>query len=603
MQKKSPPRPAPRRPGNPDPAVPRMLGEALALLRAGQAARAGEICDAVLAIDPKQPDALHMGAAIALQQGRPERASERLEKLTKLQPQNGSALCDLGLAYHLAGRFAEAEAVLTRCLQLRRDFPEAWNNLGNALAGTGRDSEAADAYQRALALRPAFPEAHNNLALAQLRLGLPALSLEGAQRALALRPAMLEALQTLAAALDALGRPEEAIAVSQELIRRSPRPGAAYYALGSIQLHYGRLDAAAENFRKAIALEPGHGEWHRMLAQIVKHDARDVEIETMARLYQSGGTRQAERMHLSFGLGKALDDIGAYEEAFDYFLEGNRLKRARLSYASTDSDRLFADIKQAFTPDRLARNAAAGSPDKTPVFVLGMPRSGTSLVEQVIASHPAVRGGGEFTLLNRLVGSLGQGEGRFRFDDLLDRVGDSQLTELGQSYVAQLRALSSDARFITDKTPGNFLLIGMIKLLLPNATVIHCRRDAVDTSLSIFKTYFAAEGLRYAYDLAEIGHYHALYRDLMAHWHQALPGFVHDVSYEALVGDFDTEARALLAHCGLDWRDEVKEFFNTRRSVQTASSAQVRRPIYNSSIGLAARYGDRVAPLLRALNK
>jgi len=580
-----------------------LLVEALRLLREGQIIRAGEICDSVLALDPKQPDALHMGAAIALQLGRPEKAIERLKRLTILQPKNTAALSDFGLALQQAGRLAEAETALSAALRQRPDFPEAWNNFGNVLAGLGRDSEAADSYGRALALRADFPEARNNLALTQVRLGLPAEALANARKALALRPNMPEALQTEAGALDALGRPEEAIAVCREVILRRPKLASAYYDLGSIELHYGRLDDAAQNFRRALALDPRHGEWHRMLSGIVRHKARDADIEAMQGLYAHSATPDSDRMHLAFGLGKALGDIGAHGEAFPYFLEGNRLKRARYSYASAESDRLFADIKAAFTPERLARHAGSGTSDATPIFVLGMPRSGTSLVEQVIASHPDVRGGGEFTLLNRLVGSLGDGKGPFRFGNLLDRVTDAQLTGLGADYVAQIRALSADARFITDKTPGNFLLIGMIKLMLPNAKIIHCRRDPVDTSLSIFATYFGAEGLRYAYDLAEIGHYYSLYADLMAHWHAVLPGFVHEVSYEALVADFDTQAPALIAACGLDWREECRQFFNTARSVQTASSAQVRQPIYKSSVGLAERYGDGIKPLLAALGR
>ena len=579
-----------------------MLVEALRLLRAGQPARAGELCDQVLALDPRQADALHMGGAVALQLGQPAKAAERLGRLTALKPRDPAALSDYGLALQQLGRLVEAEAALTGALRQRREFPEAWVNLGNVLAAASRDSEAADCYAEALRQRPAFPEAHNNLALAQLRLGLPAAALAGAQQALQLRPGMIEAQQTMAGALDALGRPDDAIAVCRDIIGRRPRYAAAWYDLGNIELHYGRLDDAAAHFREALALDPSHGEWHRMLANIVRHRRGDAEIAAMQRLDAQPATSDAERLHLAFGLGKALEDTGAHAAAFDHFVAGNQLKRQRLAYASADSDALFADIKAAFTPELLARHAGSGTPDATPIFVLGMPRSGTSLVEQVIASHPDVRGGGEFTLLNRLVGSLGEGRhGPFRFGTLLDRIDDARLRALGEDYVREVRALSASARHITDKTPGNFLLIGMIRLLLPNAKIIHCRRDPVDTCLSIFKTYFGADGLRYAYDLGQIGHYYALYADLMAHWEKLLPGAVHDIGYEALVADFDAEAPRLLAACGLDWREECRNFFNTARSVQTASSAQVRRPIYSTSVGLAARYGDRIKPLLEAL--
>jgi hypothetical protein len=235
------------------------------------------------------------------------------------------------------------------------------------------------------------------------------------------------------------------------------------------------------------------------------------------------------------------------------------------------------------------------------VFVLGMPRSGTTLVEQVLASHPEVAGAGEFTVLNRLVGTLQAGSGPFRFEAALGELNAGLLARIGRAYLDHTRGLAPAARYIVDKTPGNFLLIGMIRLLFPNARIVHCNRDAVDTSLSIFRTYFAATGLRYAWDLGEIGHYHRLYQQLMAHWRTLLPGFVHETSYEAMVGDFEGEGRRLSGFLGLDWRPELRAFFNTPRPVQTASAAQVRQPIYKSSIGHAARYGERVAPLLAAL--
>ena len=579
----------------------KLLGEALALLRAGQLAKAGEICDAVLAFDPGQPDALHMGGIVALQTGRLDKAIERLGKLARLQPQNAGALTDLGLALQTAGRLGEAEQALVSALKLKAAFPEAWLNLGNVMSALGRDPEAADCYARALKLRAAFPEAHNNLAIVELRLGRPQRALEGARQALQLRPGMAEASQTEALALDALGRADEAIAVAKQAIERRPRSAAAWYDLASIELHYGRLDEAAAHFREAIAREPTHGEWHRMLSETVRHTTRDTEIEAMRRAYDDPATPDAERLHFAFGLGKALADIGEHDRSFDYIAAGNRLRRQRLNYSPAESEARFADIKAAFTPELFARHPHAGDPDPTPIFVLGMPRSGTSLVEQIIASHPDVHGGGEFTLLNQLVSSLGRGGSPLRFAELLAGIADPQLKALGTRYVSDLRGLSADKRFITDKTPGNFLLIGMIRLVLPNATIIHCRRDPVDTCLSIYRTYFGAEGLRYAYDLAELGHYYRLYADLMAHWRTVLPGFVHDVDYESLIADFDGEAPKILAACGLDWREECRNFATANRPVHTASSAQVRQPIYKTSVGQAARYGNRLAPLLEAL--
>jgi len=587
--------------GAPPARTRKLLGEALALLRAGKPQQAGELCDAILAFEPNQPDALHMGGAVALQTGRLDKAIERLGRLVRLQPQNAAAFGDFGLTLLTAGRLAEAEQALGAALKLKPAYPEAWLNLGNLMLATGRDAGAVDCYSRALKLRPAFAEAQGNLAVAQLRLHEPRAALENARAALKRKPGMVEAARTEAEALDALGRPDEARAVAEATLRRHPNAGFAHYDLGTIALHYGRLNEAAAKFRAAIALEPRHGEWHRMLAEIVRHAPGDPEIAAMQRLYDDPSLPDGERMHLAFGLGKALADAGEHAKSFDYVLAANRLRRRQFSYASAESDATFADIRAAFTPALFAAHGGTGVPDPAPIFVLGMPRSGTSLIEQVIASHPDVFGSGESRLLNQLVGRLGGGAGPVRLSEVMGRVSEAELRRLGETYLNEQRALAPNARFIVDKMPGNFLLIGLIRLILPNATIIHCRRDPVDTCLSIFRTHFGAAGLRYAYDLAELGHYYRLYADLMAHWHALLPGFVHDVDYEKLVADFDSEAPKLLGACGLDWREECRDFFAANRPVHTASSAQVRQPIYKTSIGQAARYGDRIKPLLEAL--
>ena len=575
------------------------LSRISALLREGQTAQANELCDAFLLLNPENAGALHLGGVMALNRGSVDIAVSRLRRAAMLEPRNASMLGDFGRALQLAGFRGDAEMAYRAALSLDPAHLEIMLNLGDLLAGAARDVEAADCYETILRHRPDIPEVSTRLSRTLLRLGRPLPAIAAARRALAVSPAMLEALQALAAALDVLGRGEEAVTTLRQAIAVQPL-ASLYHDLGMTQMHYGWLSDAEASLRQAIALEPQCGAWHRALAHLLTHRRRDSDIAAMEQLYRSNSAADDDRMHVSFGLGKALDELGAYDEAFSYFLEGNRLKRAHLDYASSETDRLFDTLKAAFTPERFAAHPEGGLPDPTPIFVLGMPRSCTSLVEQILASHPQVRGGGEFRFVNQLVGTIAGGAG-FPIAAALDRLDDSQLRHIGKDYVDLVRGLSAEARFITDKLPGNFMMIGMIKLILPNARIIHCRRDPVDNCLSIFKNFFAGEHLRYAYDLAEIGHYYTRYLDLMAHWHRVLPGTVYDIDYETLVADFDGEARRLVAHCGLDWREECRSFFTAARSVQTASAVQVRQPIYTTSIGQAARYGDRLAPLLEAL--
>jgi len=577
-----------------------LLAEALKAFQADQPERAAGLVSAFLALHPDHPGGLHLGGVISLQQGRLDTGIARLRQAARLSPGEARIRADLGLALEMSGQRMEAETAYRAALAVSPALPQVLLNLGRLLETQARDDEAAETYAALIRLQPNSGLALTRLAAVELRLMQPTAAIDTARRAIAADPTLVEPQQTLAGALDTLGRVDEAIAARQQVIAQHPDAAFGYADLGMTQMHHGRLAEAEANYRHALALDPGHGAWWRQLSYIVPHRERDADIAAMEALHHSNGVGPEDKLEVCFGIGKALDDIGAFDEAFNYFLEGNGLKRSGLSYSSDETDRLFDRMKAVFTPERFARHAGGGSPDETPIFVLGMPRSSTSLVEQVLASHPDVSGGGEFRLVNQLVGGLAQGPG-FPLGEALDHIGAGALRRMGERYVAQVRALAPGARFITDKLPGNFIMIGMIRLMLPNARIIHCRRNPVDNCLSLFKNVFAAQHLRYAYDLREIGHYYARYLDLMAHWHKVLPGVIHDVTYEELVADFDGKSKALMAYCGLDWRPECREFFNTRRSVQTASSAQVRRPIYSTSIGQGARYGERIAPLLEAL--
>jgi tetratricopeptide (TPR) repeat protein len=579
----------------------RLLADALRAFQADDPGRAAALTEAFLALYPNNAEGLHLGGVIALQQGRAEIGVSRLRQAAGLEPRSARTLADFGLALEMSDQRVEAEAAYRAALAIDPRAPQVMLNLSRLLDVQARDDEAASVLIALVKIHPNMALAHSKLANLQLRLTLPQAAIACAQRALAIEPNRIDALQTLAAALDTTGQADRAVEVRQRIIRLMPESGFAQAELGMTQMHHGWLAEAGTSFRRAIALDPKRGNWYRNLSHVTRHMHRDTDISAMEALHNSNDITPDDRMQVCFGLGKALDDIGAYDEAFNYFVEGNGLKRARLSYSSEDTDRLFDKMRAVFTPKRFEALAGCGLQDATPIFVLGT-RSSTSLIEQVLASHPEVTGGGEFRLINQLVGELASGPG-FPLEEALDRIDDGTLRQMGLRYVTQVRQLAPAARFITDKLPGNFIMIGMIKLMLPHARVIHCRRNPVDNCLSLFKNLFAAEHLRYAYDLEEIGHYYTRYLDLMEHWHRVLPGFVHDVTYEDLVGDFDAEGRRLVEYCGLDWRDECRQFFNTRRSVQTASSAQVRQPIYATSIGQGARYGDRLTPLLQALGQ
>jgi tetratricopeptide (TPR) repeat protein len=578
--------------------IRRLFSSAVRAVSDGEPLRAQGLLTALLSQAPDHPMALHLAGVVALQQNRRDEALPHLEKSVAIDPRNPASQCDLGYLLTGIGRLQEAEVHLREALRLKGAFPEAQLNLGNLLRLTGRRAEAEQAYAQAIGLRPKFAEALINRAIVLLDLGRAREAEAMIRRALEQRPNAPELHNLNGRILDALGRLDDAIAAHRKAITLDPRRPQSYAELGSTLLAYGRRAEGIEQYRTALRIDPDRADLRRILGKHLDDAATLLEREGD---YRASAANSAARMHLGFDLAKAYEEAGDHARAFQLLEEANLIRRRSFTYRRSDSDKAFGEIERNFTPELFAKHADAGNPDPTPIFIVGMPRSGTTLVEQILASHPDVAGAGELNLLRELVSGQTGGDATMDYARMLAGMDNAAFTRLGTRYVETLRGFSATARHITDKMPGNFLLIGMIKLMLPNARVIHCVRDAADTGISIYRNYFSTH-LGYAYDLGEIGHYHRLYQSLMAHWNKVLPGFVHDISYEALVADQEGETRRLLELCGLDFRPETLEFFRTERPVHTASAAQVRKPISAASVGIAKRYGDALAPLEKALS-
>lgn len=572
------------------------LARALAHLRRGETQLGARLVDLVLKDRPRDPAALGLAGAIALQRGDRGLAIERLGRALSLNPNDAAAHSNLALAYLGEGRTDEAERHLGRALKLNPNDAAAYTNLGDLLRRRFDHAAAEAAFRRAAALNPNLAEAHRGLARSLSKLGRPREALEHARRSVALNPRLVDGWRALAGIEDTLGNYEAAVAAFQQAIALDPRDPGTQSELAATHLAFGRRDAAIAGYRAALAIDPTRASDQRMLGNL---SAEAESLAAQVARYDAAG-RDDERIQLGFTLGRAFEERGDYARAFRYLDAANRLVRAGLRYDRADSDTAFAEIEAAFTPELFARLAGSGLADETPIFVLGMPRSSTTLVEQILASHPDVTGAGELAILRELVAASSRRR-PLRFPELVEDLGPADYTRIGEDYVRAIRAYSDRTRFITDKMPGNFMLIGIIALALPKARIIHCVRDPADTALSLWRNLFSSH-LAYAYDLGEAGHYHRLYQALMAHWHRVLPGRIYDISYEALVDDQEGETRRLLDWCDLDFRPECLDFWRTERPVHTASAAQVRNPISRSSIGLAARYGDLLAPLHAALN-
>jgi tetratricopeptide (TPR) repeat protein len=533
--------------------------------------------------------------------GRQEDAIASFEKTVALEPGFAESHLNLGTELQNADRPEDAVASYRNALASKPDYAEAHYNLGIAFKEMGRLDDSIASYREAVAINPDFAEAHNNLGNALRQLGRLDEALASYDRALAINPKIAEIHYNLGNVLKDLDRLEDAVPRFQKAVDINPEHAAAWNNLGNACQALGRLDDAVDCFRKAVALKPGLSDAYRKLANIKKFTGQDADILAMEKAFAGPDADDAQRMHLAFGLGKAHDDQGEYYRAFEYFSTANALKRASIDFTIDHMDSYFDYLKRLFGKELFAARQGAGSSKESAIFILGMPRSGTTLIEQILASHPEIHGAGELYDLQRIIEDQFGPVGDAAFADNVNQADNARFANSGDTYVRALRGRSETARFITDKMPNNFQLIGMIKLILPNAKIIHCRRDPLDTCLSIFKNLFTSDGYYYAYDLSELGRYYSLYRDLMEHWHGLFPGSIFDIRYEDMIADQGSHTRALIEHCGLEWDDACLAFHETDRPVYTASAAQVRQPIYDASVQSWKNYEEWLGPLREAL--
>jgi tetratricopeptide (TPR) repeat protein len=396
------------------------------------------------------------------------------------------------------------------------------------------------------------------------------------------------------------------------LLRRAVAsdPGNARYHcdLASIYRLGGQLDEARREFETAISINPRDPDFYYELSLIKKFAAGDPLVESMEGLLRTGaGLPYMVQVRLRYALAKAYDDMGRVDDSFRHLSQGNALKRSQVSPAVWDEARnvqLFDRLRAVFDRALLEARVGGGYRSDLPVFIVGMPRSGTTLVEQILSSHPAVFGAGELSDLAKQVEALRAGSDRtLRYPDCVPALSDRELQAFGRTYVVGLRRRARNAIRITDKALGQVFYLGLIHLALPEARIIYVKRNPIDSCLSCFSTLFT-EGWECTYELGELGRFYARYASLMQYWRELLPPdrFL-EVSYEAVVADLETEARRLVAFCGLDWDPACLAFHEAERPVLTASAQQVRQPIYQTSRGRAERYRAHLGRLIVALGE
>lgn len=514
----------------------------------------------------------------------------------------GKALA-LADRYRGEGRIADAEALCRGILEAEPNFYEAEHLLGVIAHQTGKLEKAIEHFRRTVELAPQVALHHANLGEMYRLAGKMDEATVASHRALALNPELAEPWNNLALVAMQRRDSKQALIYCRRALALKPDFADAYNNLGNILKEFGELEEARQSFSEAVALNPQGVEAYVNLADLHQFISNDPVLRAMQTLSSSKTLSKAERPYLDFALGKAYRDLKDYRRSFQHILAGNAALRARANYDEKAALAMFTHIERAFASDLIREKAGSGDPSSVPIFILGMPRSGTTLVEQILASHPKVHGAGELTLFSDTMFSVRGPDGRpIASPGSVHGLDSAAFCEIGSRYVAELRKFAPTATHISDKRPSNYYFIGLIHLSLPNAKIIHVVRDAADTCLSCFSKFFPLENQ--AYDLGELGRYYGRYRRLMAHWHRVLPpGRILDVHYENLVNDLEGGARRMLAHCALPWDECCLAFHKTERVVRTASAVQVRQPVYKTSVGEWRHYQEFIRPLLDALSE
>jgi len=619
-------------PGHPE----ALLLLAMARMRQDDAAGALAILEPLGVSQPRAP-AVHFELAMARARlGKSEEAIAALRRVVQLHPDHAQAWRALGDQLTLLGDTAAADDAYARHIKASVNDPKlieaaaalcenklaiaerllrtflkkhptdvaALRMLAETGSRLGRWEDAEKLLSHALALAPSFDAARHNYAVLLHRQNKLIAALREVEILLEREPRNPNYLSLKAAALARLGEQARAKEIYETLLKDFPNTPKGWMSYGHTLKTLGGQDASIKAYRKSIALMPQLGEAYWSLANLKTFRFSSADIAAMRAQLARKDVAGEDRFHLHFALAKALEDEGHYAESFDHYEKGNALRRADADYNADDAHRQVERSVAFFTRTFFAERAGFGSPAPDPIFIVGLPRSGSTLLEQILSSHSSVEGTAELTdiilIAKRLGGKKRREEARL-YPEILATLSSDELRALGEEYLTRTRVQRKTERpFFIDKMPNNFAHVGLIHLILPNAKIIDARRHPLACCFSNFKQHFA-RGQNFTYSLADLGRYYADYVALMAHFDAVLPGRVHRVFYEEMVANPERETRRMLDYCGLDFEDACLRFYESDRAVRTASSEQVRQPIYAGALDHWRHYDQWLAALKLAL--
>ena len=530
------------------------LGQALAAV--GRREEADKLFEAYFKKDPDM-GAVAVGAE-HIREGHEEEAIQSFRQALKDNPDNVDAMRFLASVYLKQGsKLRDAEALLQRAIQIAPDFAMAWLDLGQALVKRGKRMEAIDAFSRATELEPRNGNAWEKLA------------------------------STTAGA----GYPEQAAEAFRKAIAASPKAAGFQMGYGHALKTLGDQPASLRAYREAIRLKPDFGEVYWSMANLKIFKFEDAEVKAMEDQLENAELEEVTNVHFRFALGKAYEDRKDYDKAWAYYNSGNERQRPLVKHDPAANSVKQDEIRSYFTRDRLSKAEGHGYPDEGPIFIVGLGRSGSTLVEQILASHSQVEGTEELSVLGNLSDTIARYRpAKQRYPEILDTMRPLDWRALGLEYLdGAKRYRMTDKPIFTDKLPNNFPFVGLIHLILPNAKIINARRHPIDTCLGNYKQLFG-HGQNFTYDIFDLAEYYKEYCLTMDHWNDVLPGKVLDVHYEETVTDLEGQVARILDHCGLPFEEKCVRFHETERAIKTASSEQVRQPIFKGGMGRWRKY-------------
>ena len=522
-----------------------------------------------------------LGAAL-MDLGSTEEAAEAFKKVIYLNPKYADGFSNLGVILKKQGKLEDAAKAFEKAIALKPNYAEAYNNLGVTLEQNGNLNKAINLYKKSIILKPNYVEAYNNLGNVLKSQGKLKEAIDAYEKAISINPKYAEAFFNKGIIQKELGKLEEAIDAYEKAISMNPDYVDAYFNKGVVRVIQGKFSEASEAYKKALTLKPDYCEAHRNLSNFTNYQPKNSQIGVVSDLLKRKDLSEKDKCNLHYAMAKMMEDLGDFSKAYEHYSVGGALRKKELLYKPENDSLLFSKIKETFPSLETQSIKKSNKQLKhTPVFILGMPRSGTTLVEQIISCHSNVQGAGELDLLRRLGHSLACGQ---------EKIESKNLLNLRSSYLAELKNISCEKPFVTDKMPTNFLYIGLILTALPEAKIIHVKRDPKATCWSNFKHYFSGKGLKYSYDINDTIHFFNLYKDLLQYWNKKYRERIYSLNYEKLTIEQELETKKLIEYIGLDWEDACLSPHKNTRNVQTASVKQVRNRVYTGSSKAWQRY-------------